>query len=507
MLIDDVHIIGVRNRRIRAAAGAGLAGLRDRVRSVRFQVLAAMLVMMLAGLALTGIVTFGVSFSDLNNRVDQSLSDKAQNVEKLARSRSTDAGAELVSQFRTAANDIDPGRHEVIAALMDGHVAWKVEGNPDDPVLPESLYSPVLSMADPGRPVSGSLGADKDRMRVTIRPIGVGTGGNTAFLMIGRDTSDQQDRILASIRTYTMVAVGALLTAGLIGSLFAGHLLRPLRRLQEATEVVNHDDLSQRVDERRGADDVSQLARTFNLMLERLDAGAHEQQRFIDDVGHELRTPLTILRGHLELMSEDDPTEVVETRALLLDELSRMQRLVNDLLLLASAQRPEFIRRQELDVDRFTDEVMEKIRVLARRNWQVDELCGAVVNADPQRLTQALVQLAANAVKYTDDEATIALGSRVEPGTADDEGVPGPDTLAVWVRDTGTGIDIRDQKRIFDRFGRVETGRGEEGAGLGLAIVTAIAEAHSGRVTVQSAPGQGSTFTLLIPLMNDRAGS
>lgn len=504
MMIDAGHIVGVWKRRIRAAAEAGLAGLRDRVRSVRFQVLALMLAMMCAGLALTGIVTFGISFSDLNSRVDQSMSDKAQNVEKLARSKAADSGAALMSQLRKAANEIDPGRHEVVAALMDGHLAWKVEGNPDDPVLPESLYGSVLSLANPARQVSGSLGADKDRMRVTIRPLGVDAGGSSAFLVVARDTSDQQDRILASIRTYTTVAIGALVCTGLIGSLFAGRLLRPLQRLREAAEIVSHDDLSQRVDERRGADDVAQLAHTFNLMLERLDDGAREQQRFIDDVGHELRTPLTILQGHLELLSYGDPADVAETRVLLLDELARMQRLVDDLLLLASAQRPEFVRKQELDMARFTDEVMEKIRVLGTRNWQVDDRCGIVVNADPQRLTQALVQLAANAVKFTNDGDTIALGSRVEPPAADAEGVPGPDILALWVRDTGTGIAARDQARIFDRFGRVETGRGAEGAGLGLAIVTAIAEAHSGRVIVKSALGQGSTFTLLIPLMKER---
>lgn len=492
---------------LRAAAGNIWTGVQTRVRSVRFLVLAMMLLMMLASLVLTGVVTFVVSFTELNNRVDQSLSDKAQNVEKIARAGSPAVGAPSISQLRSAAHEIDPGRHEVIAAFVDGHLDWKVEGNPDDPVLPESLYGPVLKMADPARAVVGSLGADKDRMRLTIRPVSLGAGGGQSFFLIGRDTSDQEERILSSIRTYTMVSGGALLATGLIGTVFAGRLLRPLRRMREATEVVSHDDLSQRVDERSRAGDVSQLAHKFNLMLERLDAGAQEQHRFIDDVGHELRTPLTILRGHLELMSEDDPSDVAETRVLLLDELSRMQRLVDDLLLLANAQRPEFVRREELDVARFTDEVMEKIRVLANRQWQVDELCDAVVTADPQRLTQALVQLAANAVKYTDDEATIALGCRVEPGVVGEGGVSGPGTLAVWVRDTGMGIAVRDQERIFERFGRVETGRGEAGAGLGLAIVTAIAEAHSGRVTVNSAPGQGSTFTLHIPLMSEAAAS
>lgn len=506
MLINTVHIVGGRYRHILAAARAGLVGVRGLIRSVRFQVVASMLFMMLIGLALTGSITFGVSFSDLNNRIDQSISDKAANVEKLARSEAPGSVAALMSQLHTAATAIGAGRHEVIAGLVGGHLAWAVEGKPDDPVFPASLDGPVLNLANPTRPVSGSLGAEKDRMRATVRPMGADVDGRPTFLVVARDTTDQQDRIVASIHTFVFVSLGALVIAGLIGSLFAGHLLRPLNRLREATEIVSHDDLSQRVHERGGADDVAQLARTFNLMLERLDDGAREQQRFIDDVGHELRTPLTILQGHLELMSDDNPDDVAETKALLLDELARMQRLVDDLLLLANAQRPEFVRRQELDVARFTDEVMEKVRVLAPRNWQVDESTAVRLDADPHRLTQALVQLAANAVKYTNDGATIAVGSRVEPGVSGKTDA-GSEVLALWVRDTGTGIPPEDQERIFERFGRVETGRGENGAGLGLAIVTAIAEAHSGRVIVKSAPGYGSTFTLLIPLAHEEVAS
>lgn len=466
-----------------------------------------MLVMMLAGLALTGIITFAVSFTELDNRINQSLSDKARNVEKLAQAGSAATGLSLASRLRSAADDIQCGRHEVMAAYVDGRVAWKIEGNPDHPLLPEALYEPAISLSDPARQVMGSVGPNRDRMRMTVLPVDTSADGGTVYFMIGRDIADQQERILASIRTYTMVSGAALVVAALVGSFFAGHLLRPLRRMREATEIVSHGDLSQRVEVRGGADDVSQLARTFNLMLERLDAGASEQQRFMDDVGHELRTPLTILRGHLELMIASDPGDVAETRTLLLDELARMQRLVDDLLLLANAQRPEFVRMQELDMARFTDEVMGKIRVLANRRWHIDEVCRAVVNVDPQRLTQALIQLAANAIKYTDDDATIALGTRIEPGPVNDDGLPGPGTLAVWVRDTGRGIDAEDQVRIFARFGRVGTGRGEDGAGLGLAIVTAIAEAHSGQVTVKSAMGQGSTFTVLIPLRHQRATS
>ena len=126
-----------------------------------------------------------------------------------------------------------------------------------------------------------------------------------------------------------------------------------------------------------------------------------------------------------------------------------------------------------------------------------------VVEADPQRLTQALVQLAANAVKYTGPSSTIALGSRIErPTAADGTPLPASDTLLLWVRDDGIGIAAEDQQRIFERFGRAHTGRGEEGSGLGLAIVAAIAQAHGGMATVESEYGHGATFLIRIPLQS-----
>ena len=160
-------------------------------------------------------------------------------------------------------------------------------------------------------------------------------------------------------------------------------------------------------------------------MLERLDEGAQQQQQFLDDAGHELRTPLTILRGHLELETVDDPEDVIATRDVLLDEVDRMQRLVDDLLLLANSGDPGFIRREPVRIPELLDQVMEKVHVLADRQWQIDEKADYVVDADPQRLTQALVQLAANAVKYTGPSSTIALGSRIEGPTAAD-GTPLP---------------------------------------------------------------------------------
>jgi signal transduction histidine kinase len=237
-----------------------------------------------------------------------------------------------------------------------------------------------------------------------------------------------------------------------------------------------------------GADDVSELARTFNAMLDRLETAFDTQRKLIDDAGHELKTPLTILRGHLELLDASDPQDVGETRSLLLDELDRMGRLVDDLILLAKAERADFVQPQPVDLGVLVDDVVDKARGLGDRRWLVEARADAVVAADPQRLTQALLQLADNAVKYSPP------GSRVFLGTA----LAGEEAL-LWVRDEGPGVDASELDRVFERFGRAHTGRGVDGSGLGLAIVRAIAEAHHGRVEAENVPAGGFRITLALP--------
>jgi signal transduction histidine kinase len=195
------------------------------------------------------------------------------------------------------------------------------------------------------------------------------------------------------------------------------------------------------------------------------------------------------VRGHLELMDPADTEDVSETRALTLDELDRMQRLVDDLVLLAKAQRPDFVRPVRVELDRLTDEVLDKARPLGQREWRVDGRATCAVELDVQRITQAWLQLITNAVQFTEPGQTVAVGSAMDGAC-----------VQLWVRDTGPGIPAADTDRIFERFARVETGRGEDGSGLGLAIVRAIAEAHGGTVRVESTPGDGATFVIELPL-------
>jgi signal transduction histidine kinase len=222
-------------------------------------------------------------------------------------------------------------------------------------------------------------------------------------------------------------------------------------------------------------------------MLDRLESAFATQRRFLDDAGHELRTPITIVRGHLELMSQD-PDERRETLALVMDELDRMSRLVEDVLTLAKAERPDFLDLETVDVETLSREVFAKAVALAERDWRLGTVGRGMIVADRQRLTQALVQLAQNAVQHTDGGAVIAISSTVSEGAA-----------RFSVRDTGPGVPPEDRERIFDRFGR-GAGPRREGAGLGLAIVRAIAEAHGGTVELDSRLGRGAALTVVVPV-------
>ncbi len=149
-------------------------------------------------------------------------------------------------------------------------------------------------------------------------------------------------------------------------------------------------------------------------MLARLELAFVGQRQFLDDAGHELKTPLTVLRGHLELLDPDDPDEVAETRALLLDEIDRMARLVGDLILLAKTDRPDFLAPSPVSVERLTHTLLSKARGLADRDWQLDGAAEGIVVMDEQRITQAVLQLADNAVKHTETGDTIAIGSEID---------------------------------------------------------------------------------------------
>ncbi len=310
-------------------------------------------------------------------------------------------------------------------------------------------------------------------------------------LVIVNFLDDEHSELASTLRTYAVVAVLSLGLITLLAALQSGRLLAPLRSVREIASDITTSDLSRRIPE-TGNDDITALTRTFNDMLERLEDGVESQRRFLDDAGHELRTPLTVLRGHLELLDPEDPDEVARTRTVLLDEVDRMSRLVGDLILLAKSRRPDFVQARPTDLAGLTVALMAKARSLGDRDWALADEGGGTVVVDEQRVTQAVLALADNAVKHTSPGDRISLGSARDGSW-----------LLLWVEDSGRGVTTEDRERIFERFGRSTAGRvtdpDDEGFGLGLSIVRAIAEAHGGTVGVRDAATGGARFELRLP--------
>ena len=322
---------------------------------------------------------------------------------------------------------------------------------------------------------------------ITVQP--VRDEVRAGAFVVANFLEDEHAELNRVMQTYTIVA---LLSLGLItaaASWQAGRLLRPLRALHETAEEITVTDLSRRIPE-TGHDDITALTRTFNEMLGRLDAAFTGQRQFLDDAGHELKTPLTVIRGHMELLDNTDPGEVEVTRDLLLEEIDRMSRLVGDLIMLAKSDRPDFLRYDAVNVASLTATVLEKCRGLGDRTWVLDAQAKTLAWVDEQRLTQAMLELAQNAVKHTAPGDEIGIGSElVDPGN-----------VRLWVRDTGKGVPDQDKDLVFERFGRSVVPAGDEGFGLGLSIVRAVAGAHGGRVSVEDATPQGACFVLTLPV-------
>ncbi|MGW0839254.1 ATP-binding protein [Streptomyces sp. NPDC002787] len=296
-----------------------------------------------------------------------------------------------------------------------------------------------------------------------------------------KERANQVFRVLLAIS-----AVALLMTTG-IAWVVAGRILKPVRVVRSAAAQLTEQDLTRRIPV-HGRDDVAALAETFNAMLDRLERAFAAQREFVDDAGHELRTPITIVRGHLELMG-DDPAEREETIRLVTDELDRMSRIVEDLLLLAKAERPDFVTPEPVQLAELTADVYVKARTLGERDWQLAEVADLEAELDPQRITQAMVQLAQNAVQHTTAGQTIRIGSRADGSS-----------IELYVVDSGPGVQPQDAEVIFERFRRGTARRGARGsgAGLGLSIVRAIAEAHGGRVRLHDTEGGGATFVLTL---------
>ena len=443
-------------------------------------------VAILSVLALTvvGLVLYTVESNNVAGRNAASMSQEIAEMRTFGQNGTDPETGErftsvdqVLSQF-LAQNQ--PDEDEVLFAfLTDGRVLY--QGEPNAPLSGSKEFeNAVAGVSADGGEINLSLGGDEYEGYV----LPVAAGGQAGSFVVVHNVSASHSDLTQVMQIYTVVALAAALLITGISSVLARRLLSPVTELRQTAQSISGGDLSNRL-ATRGNDDIAELGRTFNDMLDRLESAFETQKRFLDDVGHELRTPLTILSGHLETMDSHDVDDVDETRTLLLDETDRMARLVDELLILARARRPDFVRLAEVDVPSLLDDTLAKAKGLGQRDWQVATPPTITFWADRQRLTQALLQLAANAVEHTEEGQSITFGA----GHDDSH-------IHLWVRDEGSGVPDEIAADIFDRFSRGSTEG--NGFGLGLSIIKAIAEAHGGAVVLDHA-SKGAQFRMILP--------
>jgi two-component system OmpR family sensor kinase len=455
--------------------------------SARARILASYVVLLLFSTVVSIVALRGVLLARAGERVDDALVQESEEFRRLADlgrdPRTGDPfGADVRAIFDVFLSRNVPGEGEAFYTYTDGDL-YKTRFAPG---LRKLRVAEIDELALSATVERGEAElADGSRIRYLAVPVEADRRGSAVFA-VAIDLSGEIDEVNDALRIAAGVSVGVLLLASLLAWVVAGRVLAPLRLLRDTARSISETDLTRRITV-QGDDELADLARTFNEMLDRLEQAFASQKAFISDAGHELRTPITIIRGHLEVMG-DDPQERRETLELVADELDRMGRLVNDLLLLAKATRPDFLEPQTIDLDDLTRELFAKASALARRDWRLAAVGSGRIVADPQRLTQAVMNLSENAVAHTNEGDAVELGSQLTGHS-----------VHIWVKDTGPGVPEDDQARIFERFVRLNGGGHTEGSGLGLAITRAVAEAHGGRVQLDSRAGAGARFTIVIP--------
>jgi two-component system, OmpR family, sensor kinase len=328
------------------------------------------------------------------------------------------------------------------------------------------------------------------RLRVLTEPIAV-SGTRVGTFRVA-DPLTSVDQALSSLRNkFIAVGIGALILSVAIAIWLANLITRPLRRMAGVASAVDSGDLSHRIDY-RGDDEVGVLAESFNHMLDRLEEAFRRERAFVSDASHELRSPLTVLRGRIEQLTDHagDREAVGAEADELMREVRRMERLTDDMLTLAKAERGGLVQRRPVPIDDFVEDLRRDLPLLGPRHYTVESSIHGDLEADPDRLAQVLRNLVTNAVRHTSADGHIDVSVGAENGAA-----------VFAVRDDGTGIEADQLDRVFDRFHRTDEGRSraEGGSGLGLAIARAIVEAHGGSIAAESPPGQGATIRFSIP--------
>ena len=465
--------------------------------SLRWRLSLWVVVVLLVSSAITFVAIYRGTGSELRHQIDREL---ARDGDAFARSiaPATSKGGAAVARsaesyvraqpFRATSRLLFLSAPEVGAVTNEPELLGLARGDDREPKgvqAKENRLARALLLERPG--YSTVEVADVGQIRLLTLPVTLSGGG---FARIGAGESlgivdEAQD---ATVRAFLLAGALTLLAALLTSYLVGARVTRPLRRMAHVAARVDAGDLAPRIGAGgRPGDEVRVLADAFDHMLDRLAEAFARQRSFVADASHELRTPLTVIRGQLEVLArEPDPSaeDVRRVEQLVQNEVGRMARLVDELLLLAHSDESEFLRREQIELERYVPDLWEGIRHTADRRFELRMATGGVLDADPDRLAQVLRNLLRNAIEHT------------EPGTGRVLLVceaAGEERVRFSVQDDGPGIPFDQRALVFDRFHRTDLARNRAsgGTGLGLAIVRAIVDAHGGSASATSAADLG----------------
>ncbi len=458
--------------------------------SLRTRLLAVTLALVAVGLVIAGVVTYSSLRTFLLDRVDDQL--RAAQVPALRQIGETDP-------FDGLRGGPGRGRGPGLGDLPQG-IVGAVFTEPGGELV-KSLDSDAPA---PYRDVRGLFTADqpeKGSYRYIAGPAFDNTGGTYHFV-IGIPLSDMNSTLSRLVLIEVLVGLGVLAAVGGAGYWLVRLGLRPLTDIEHTAGAIAAGDMSRRIEDENPKTEVGRLGGALNTMLGTIEAAFAERKeserrlrQFVADASHELQTPLTSVRGYAELFrrgAADRPEDLSTAMSRIEAESERMGVLVDDLLLLAHLDQNRPMTRGKVDVRAITQDLVGDARVVdPRRPFTFVAPEPVVIDGDEQRLKQVVANLLSNARTHTPPGTPVTVAVRREG-----------DEAVIEVEDLGPGMTPEHAARVFERFFRADPSRARAsgGSGLGLSIVSAIAEAHGGRVEVETNPGHGATFRVRLPV-------
>jgi signal transduction histidine kinase len=473
------------------------------LRGLRARLSLSIALILVVALGTAFVATYRGTGTQVRNQIDEDLVTDAQAVD--ARLPQYDAKPKKIAE--AASEYVDERRSFGLSARLfvvrirgAGNISNLPELNAEegDPRLDREFLGPrresdearALRTADVG---FSTVRVNDEPLRLYVVKVERG-GRMVAEIGVGESAAAVGRAQSGVARTFLFAGTATLVAAILLGFAFATRLSRPLRRMAGTAAEVTAGDLSKRIGSTRPQDEVRVLADAFDRMLDRLENAFARQRGFVADASHELRTPLTVIRGQLEVLArqtEVSPEDVRHVDEVVRTEVLRMERLVEDLLLLARADEGELVRPAPLDVVPFVTELFDALTLTAERTFELGDVPAGRLVADEDRIAQVVRNLARNAVEHTGPGGLVRLTVRAA----------GRGQLEFALEDDGPGIPDDQRDRVFDRFHRTDSARARRtgGAGLGLAIARAIVEAHGGRIYAGSSPEGGARVAFVLP--------